>query len=123
MNPYRPRFGILLDMVGAKGATFYREQISEYYARNIVEKVWTIARNQGFERYFVNQAGGAITDDHVYVNQIAGIPSINIIQYDPQSAKGFGAYWHTVNDTMSNIDKNTLFAVGTTVMQVIYNER
>ncbi|MDO9635027.1 MAG: M28 family peptidase, partial [Paludibacter sp.] len=111
VNPYRPRFGILLDMVGAKDATFYREQISEYYARNIVDKVWTLARNQGFERYFVNQAGGAITDDHVYVNQIAGIPSINIIQYDPQSAKGFGAYWHTVNDTMSNIDKNTLFAV------------
>lgn len=123
VNPYRPRFGILLDMVGAKGATFYREQISEYYARNIVDKVWTIARNQGFERFFVNQAGGAITDDHVYVNQIAGIPSINIIQYDPQSAKGFGAYWHTVNDNMSNIDKNTLFAVGTTVMQVIYNEK
>ncbi len=123
VNPYRPRFGILLDMVGAKDATFYREQISEYYARNIVDKVWTVARNQGFEKFFVNKPGGAITDDHLYVNQIAGIPSINIIQYNPQSAKGFGDYWHTVHDNMSNIDKNTLFAVGTTVMQVIYNER
>lgn len=119
---YRARFGILLDMVGAPQAKFYREQISEYYAPHIVEKVWSQAHNLGFGQYFVNQKGGAITDDHLYVNKLAGIPSIDIIQYDINSETGFGHYWHTVNDTMENIDKNTLRAVGITVMNVIYKE-
>jgi len=119
---YRAEYGILLDMVGGKQATFYREQISEYYAMDIVNKVWSKAKSLGFAHYFIDQKGGAITDDHLYVNKIAGIPSIDIIQYDPNTDSGFAHYWHTVDDTMENIDKNTLNAVGTTVMHVVYNE-
>ena len=120
---YRARYGILLDMVGAKNATFYREQISDYYAKHIVDKVWNTAASLGFSNYFINKRGGAITDDHLYINKLAGIPSIDIIQYDPNTENGFGDYWHTVNDTMENIDKNTLMAVGTTVLHVVYNEQ
>ncbi len=120
---YRARYGILLDMVGAADAVFYREQISDYFASNIVNKVWNTASTLGFNRYFINERGGAVTDDHLYVNQIARIPSINIIHYNPHSETGFGDFWHTINDTMDVIDKNTLHAVGTTVMHVIYNER
>jgi len=119
---YRAQYGILLDMVGARGATFYREQISDHYAKHIVDKVWNQAKNLGFDQYFINRSGGAITDDHLYVNQIIGIPSINIIQQDRNSSHGFGHYWHTVNDTMENIDKSTLQAVGTTLLHVIYGE-
>ena len=119
---YRAKYGILLDMVGAHGATFYREQVSDYFAKTIVDKVWAQAQNLGFGNYFIDQKGGTITDDHLYINQIAGIPSIDIIQYDPHSESGFGHYWHTINDTMDNIDKNTLHAVGTTALHVIYNE-
>lgn len=126
-NPHQPgykaAFGILLDMVGAPDATFYKEQISEYYAPDIVRKVWSAAATLGFQRYFIDQPGGSITDDHLYVNRIAGIPSVNIIQYNPTSEKGFGDFWHTVNDTMDKIDRSTLYAVGTTVMYIIYNER
>ena len=35
----------------------------------------------------------------------------------------FGPTWHTVNDNINNIDRNTLKAVGQTVMDVIYNEK
>lgn len=119
---YKAKYGILLDMVGAPKATFYREQISDYYAQNVVDKIWTQASALGFGQYFVNEAGGAITDDHVYVNKLAGIPSVDIIQYDRNTPTGFGSYWHTINDTMENIDKNTLQAVGTTLLNVIYNE-
>lgn len=126
-NPHQPgykaSYGILLDMVGAPGATFYREQISEYYAMDIVNKLWSAAHQLGHQRYFINQPGGSITDDHLYVNRLAGIPSANIIHYDPHSEKGFGHYWHTVNDTMENIDRSTLHAVGTTLLWVIYNEQ
>ncbi len=120
---YKARFGILLDMVGASQATFYREQSSEYYAGNVVEKVWSTAQSQGFGQFFINEKGGGITDDHIFVNQITGIPTIDIIQYDPKSGSGFGTYWHTTHDTMDKVDKVTLNAVGTTLMHVVYNEK
>lgn len=126
-NPHVPnysaRFGILLDMVGAPDAKFYREYFSMYYAAPIVNKVWNAAHSLGFSNWFVKRDIGAITDDHYYVNKIIGIPSANIIQYHPDTEKGFGKYWHTVNDTMDNVDKRTLNAVGVTVLHVVYNEK
>lgn len=120
---YRARFGILLDMVGAPDAKFYREQASDYYAESVVTKVWSQAQSLGFNNNFINERGGSVTDDHIYVNQLAGIPCIDIIQFDPNTKSGFGSYWHTINDSMENIDKKTLNAVGTTLMHVIYNEK
>jgi len=119
---YTARFGILLDMVGAPQATFCREQASDYYAGSVVNTVWSQAKSLGFGQYFKDEKGGAITDDHIYVNKIAGIPSIDIIHYNPHSGTGFGSYWHTTHDTMDNVDKNTLNAVGTTLMHVVYME-
>ena len=125
-NPHVPsytaRYGILLDMVGAPDAKFYKEQISMQFAAHVVNKVWSAAEKLGFGQYFIDEHGGGITDDHVYVNKLANIPSIDIIQYDPNSGSGFGAYWHTTNDTMENIDRNTLFAVGATLLNVVYTE-
>ena len=121
-NSYKADFGILLDMVGAPSAQFYKEQISTYYASFAVDKVWDTAQSLGFGTYFVNKSGGAITDDHLYVNKLANIPCIDIIQYNPYGDSGFGDYWHTLDDTMKNVDKNTLYVVGQTLLQVIYNE-
>jgi len=123
-NPHTPnyqaKYGILLDMVGAPGAEFPKEGYSMLYASHIVEKIWNKAQSLGFGNYFVNKTGGFITDDHVPINQIAGIPTVNIILY---TETGFGSFWHTVNDTMKNIDRQTLKAVGQTLLSVIYNER
>lgn len=123
VSGYTAKYGILLDMVGGKQATFYREQISDYYASETVSKVWSQAQSLGFEQFFINQKGGQVTDDHVFINQIAGIPCIDIIQYNPNGRTGFAEYWHTVDDTMKHIDKATLQAVGTTLLHVIYNEK
>ena len=65
--------------------------------------------------------GGYITDDHVPVNQTAGIPCIDIVPYFTDGNSGFGPTWHTVDDDMEHIDRNVLKAVGQTVLQVIYN--
>jgi hypothetical protein len=48
---------------------------------------------------------------------------VDIIQHDPETETNFGYYWHTHDDTMKNIDKNTLKAVGQTIMEVIYTEK
>lgn len=118
---YKAEFGILLDMVGAKDAVFYKEQTSMRYAARYVDEVWETARNLGYGKYFINGNGGNLIDDHVYVINGRGIPCLDIINYDPKSNKGFRDHWHTQNDNMQNIDRDVLKAVGQTVLEVIYN--
>jgi Zn-dependent M28 family amino/carboxypeptidase len=115
---YKANFGILLDMVGSKGANFYKESTSVKYAGQYVELVWSAARNLGYGRYFVNAGGGGIIDDHQYVIAERGIPCLDIINSNPNT--GFGEHWHTVNDNMDIIDRQTLKAVGQTLLDVIY---
>ena len=119
---YTARYGILLDMVGGQGARFFREGYSTYYAPKIVEKVWRAAEELGYGSFFPHKAGGTITDDHGPVNEVAGIPCIDIIPYYPDcSESSFGPTWHTVSDDMGHIDANTLKAVGQTLVQVLFS--
>ena len=121
---YEARYGILLDMVGGVGAQFFQEGISLQYAPEIVKKVWRSAREVGFGSYFPKRMGGMVTDDHVPVNRYAKIPTIDIIPFYPDCKQsGFGPTWHTLSDNMENIDRNTLRAVGQTLVQVIYKEQ
>ena len=119
---YKARYGILLDMVGAPGMCFYREYFSQHYASHVINKVWSCAERLGYSSVFVNTMGGAITDDHLYMNK-AGIPSIDIIQMHPHSETGFFDQWHTIDDTMEHIDAYMLGAVGETVLTVVYEEK
>lgn len=119
---YSPRFGILLDMVGGKQARFPKEQYSTQYAPALVNELWSIAGEEGHGALFVDQAGNAISDDHVVINRILGIPTIDIIRHNTsRPGMGFAPYWHTHNDNLDIIDKNTLQAVGEILMELIYN--
>ena len=125
-NPHIPNynadFGILLDMVGARNAIFTREAWSMGFAPQIVNKVWGIANALGYGNHFNYQQTTHVgEDDHVYINKIAGIPSIDIIQYDPTTGN-FAPHWHTHEDNMAIIDKRTLQAVGETVLATVINE-
>jgi hypothetical protein len=119
---YSAYFGILLDMVGAKGATFTKDNTSMQYAPAVMNKVWSIANQLGYGQYFLNQDFGNISDDHVPVNINAKIPMIDICDLRPNSGSTFGDYHHTQKDNMSIINKSTLKAVGQTVLQVLYEE-
>ena len=120
---YSARFGILLDMVGGQGAAFYREGLSMNYAPSVVDKVWAAAETAGYGSFFPRSNGNHITDDHVPVNNIAKIPTIDIIPYYPDCEQSnFGPTWHTVNDDMAHLDPHTLQAVGQTIIQVIFSE-
>ncbi|MCB0570177.1 MAG: M28 family peptidase [Phaeodactylibacter sp.] len=118
----KPKYGILLDMVGAEGARFTKEYYSSQFAPRVVDKLWKLAQNMGYGNYFVNDAGGGITDDHYFVNTIARIPMIDIINRQPGTQTGFGEHWHTHNDDMDIIDPRTLRAVGQVVLAVVYRE-
>lgn len=120
---YQADYGILLDMVGGDNASFRYEYFSANYAPDILNKVWTAAYQIGFDKFFITEPSNPITDDHYYVNTIAGIPMIDIIHQDDHTGTGFIATWHTTNDNISHINKNTLSAVGKTLLYVLYNEK
>lgn len=117
-----PRYAILLDMVGGRGAKFHREYISDHYARPVVDKVWSTASVSGYGSRFPNETGGAVTDDHVFLNR-AGIPAIDIIESKNAETGSFNPTWHTLDDNFRNIDRSTVGAVGQVVANTIWNEK
>lgn len=116
---YSAEAGILLDMVGARGAVFPKEIFSLQYASGLVGDVWSTARSLGYGQRFIDSQGGAITDDHVTINRKAGIPCIDIIDMRMGSDTGFFEFWHTTGDTLDKIDSATLGVVGRTLAKII----
>lgn len=107
-------FGILLDMVGAKGATFSREIYSDTHSKDLVETVWSTASTLGYSNYFLNVTGRSIKDDHIpFLNK--GIPVIDIIDDFSVRYKS----WHTTSDDLSQISPVTLGVVGRTLEAVL----
>lgn len=117
---YSAYYGILVDLVGAKGARFYQEGYSRRYASGILKKVWDHASKLGHSAFFINQDSPEILDDHLFVNEYAQIPMIDIIEFSPQY--GFGHYHHTHQDNLDLIDKKPLQAVGETVLFTVFQE-
>lgn len=119
IKDYYAQNGILLDMVGAQHATFGLEENSRKINSSLQQEVWELAHQLGHGRYFVYRNTPAIIDDHYYVYKHRQIPMIDIIQHDATTLTGFGDYWHTHADNLDVIDKNTLQAVGETVLATI----
>ena len=116
---YKPRFGILLDMIGDEQLSIPVEGYSNDYLPHIVEKVWTTAESLG-ENVFEQRRGIYIEDDHKMLIQ-KGIPCINIIDfaYPDESHR----YWHTLEDTPDKCSPESLGSVGRVILNVIYNEK
>jgi len=119
---YTARFGILLDMVGGPDCLICKEGMSLRFAPSIVDKVWSMAQRAGYGNLFVNNTGGYVTDDHIPVNRVAGIPCIDVIGFDTSGNGTFCKTWHTVDDNISNISKDMLKAVGQSLLEVVYAE-
>ena len=120
---YTAYYGVLLDMVGAKDATFYYDGVSQENAGRILTQVWDIANELGHQKYFKQESvlQNGLIDDHVYVNKYARIPMIDIMDYRKAQNSFFPGH-HTTQDNMEGISKATLQAVGETLLTVIFNE-
>lgn len=120
---YKAYYGILLDMVGGSNPSFPKEYYSQGFAAWVSNKVWRKAYDLGYRHAFSNELGGMISDDHIPMNQVAGIPTIDIIDLQPESSNEcFPEVWHTLNDNLEHIDKTTLGMVGNVLLHVIYEE-
>jgi Zn-dependent M28 family amino/carboxypeptidase len=109
-----PRYAILFDLVGDLNQRFPKEGNSLIGAPDVVKEVWDAARQIGYGHVFVNATGQAIIDDHVPLQQ-AGIPAINIIDFDYP-------YWHTPEDTIDKISAASLQTVGEVALEMVHRE-
>lgn len=125
-DPYRgttpPAYAVLLDMVGGADARFHREQFSDAAARRVVDRIWAEAASLGYADYFPQAPGGAVVDDHIYVNRL-GIPAVDIIESINPATGSFPPAWHTHADDIRAIDPASLQRVGHTVLSLIYKEK
>lgn len=119
---YKADYGILLDMVGAKDPRFTQDEISVHYAPRVLQKVWKIAHDLGYNKFFLNDKTSGITDDHQFVNEIARIPMIDILNRPLGTKYGFVHHHHTQKDDLPIIEPNSLDMVGSVLIKLIYLE-
>ena len=122
ISGYNAKYGILLDMVGAKDARFSMEKNSMIYASSVMKRMWKLGHQLGHGSFFSYDKASPIVDDHLYINKIANLPCIDVVHYATYSNSGFGSFWHTHDDNMDVIDKGVLKAVGETVLAMIKTE-
>ena len=103
--------GVLLDMVGDKDLQIYREVggMKRPQTRELTLNIFAVARELGV-REFVNQNLHEVRDDHLALNEIAGIPAIDLIDFDYPTSRI--NYWHTTKDTPENCSALSLAKVG-----------
>jgi len=120
---YQAKYGILLDMVGARDARFNMEGTSMAFAPSLVKRIWSTAEALGHGEYFTTEITPQTIDDNLFVSQFAGIPSANIVHYRMRVLPmGYGPHHHTHADNLSIIEPATLEAVGEVVMHVVWND-
>ena len=116
-NP--PAYGILLDMVGDADPSFPIEAYSMEGAGQVVQRVWGIAADLGYRRFFPRDQTSRVVDEHIQFID-AGIPVADIIDFEYGPSPGF---WHTPLDVPENTSAQTLLMVGDVVAEVVYRNR
>jgi Peptidase family M28 len=113
---FKPAFGILLDMVGDAQLEIPKDQYSLRYAPEIMELIWSKARELGVDQ-FSDKLQGFVMDDHLPLNEV-GIKTVDLIDfaYPDESNR----YWHTIEDTPDKCSAESLEAVGRVLLNVIY---
>ena len=114
-----PDLAILLDMVADADPMFPVEAYSLEAAPQLVQRVWGIAADLGYRRYFPLDQTSRVVDDHLKLID-AGIPTIDIIDFDYGSGN---ALWHTPRDTPENTSAQALLMVGDVVAEFVYRNR
>ena len=114
---HRYKCGVLLDMVGDAQLQIYREvnSMRTPQTRQLVADIWGVARSLGV-REFVARTVYEVRDDHLALNQIAKIPTIDIIDFEYPMARGPN-YWHTTQDVPEKCSALSLAKVGWVVLE------
>jgi glutaminyl-peptide cyclotransferase len=107
---YRYRAGVLMDMVGDTDLQLYLEPNSLRYARSVTADLWAVARRLKVREFVTQPMQRAVSDDHIPLNEIARIPTCDIIDFTYP-------YWHTEGDTPAHCSALSLAKVGWVVYE------
>jgi Zn-dependent M28 family amino/carboxypeptidase len=113
-----PDHAINLDMVGDANLNIYIERYSYKQNPELVMELWGKAEELNLTG-FKKMAYYTIFDDHVPLYEIAGIPAVDIIDFDYPDEKT--NYHHTHNDVVENCSPQSLSQVGTLMVHHIYD--
>jgi hypothetical protein len=107
-------WGVLVDMIADRRLAIYKEKNSIKYAPKLVDSIWATARELKM-REFIHRAKYEIRDDHLPLNDIAHIPTCDIIDFDygPRSRP----YWHTMKDIPANCSGASIAKVGQVLLK------
>lgn len=117
-NPpaYRYVSGVLIDMIGDANLNLFYEKNSMRFAPQLTKGIWGTARKLGV-REFVPRERHLVRDDHLPMNEIARIPTTDIIDFDFPTPGSRNAYWHTEKDIPANCSAVSLAKVGWVLKQ------
>ncbi|MFC4995079.1 M28 family peptidase [Rubritalea tangerina] len=113
--PYKklPRFGIVLDMIGHQDLDI---KIPSDTPKSLLRDYKAARTKLGFEKHF-GFSSGVILDDHYPMNVIANIPTIDLIgDFNKNS------WWHTSNDTLDIISKESLSMSIQMTLEILSNQ-
>jgi glutaminyl-peptide cyclotransferase len=99
---------VLLDFVGEKNLSLPREGYSN---RRLWARLRSAAQRVGAGRTFPPRTGSYVSDDHIPFQQ-AGVPSIDLIDFDFPC-------WHRRCDDLSVVSARSLDAVGETMIEFL----
>ena len=108
---YKPLFGVLWDMIADADLNIYQEVNSANAAPEVVQKVWSLAKDMGYEKYFIPEAKEPITDDHVPLIK-AGLHVIDVIDIDYPSH-------HTTSDAIDKVSAKSMKIVGDVALALL----
>lgn len=111
-RPFTPYVaGVLLDMIGDRELQLYYERNSWNYAHDVTVEIWATAKRLKIDA-FEPRIRHLVRDDHLPLNQIAKIPTTDLIDFDyPRPGFRHQSYWHTTEDTVDKCSGQSIVAV------------
>ena len=109
-------YAVLVDMIGDKELQLKMEVNSINMARDLTKMIWSVAKDLKV-REFRAVKGHTIKDDHLPLNQIAKIPTCDIIDFDYPRPGTQNRYWHTTKDSVENCSADSLGKVGVVMLE------
>ena len=110
--PHKYKCGVLVDMIADAQLAIFREvnSMRTLPTRQLTNDIWGVARDLGV-REFIAVTRYEVRDDHLALNNIARIPTIDIIDFEYPRSRGPN-YWHTTQDIPENCSPLSLAKVG-----------
>lgn len=117
------RAGILVDMIGDAELQLFYEKNSYQYHPNLVREIWRTAEKLKIDN-FIPRNRTDVRDDHLPLNDIARIPTIDIIDFDyPQTNARGPKYWHTTQDVPAKCSGDSICKVATVIAEWLRNQQ